>query len=164
LLVIVTIVVGLALAGIFAAYRASQRTLEATAATQAARDQLWQSYLAQATAGRLSTSPGRKGEGRHIIEAASRIRPSLQLRNESIAHMALLDVASDHQEEFPENNATLVCAPDLSQYALMDRALARGGVAAAAPGRPLPAGRLALTWFPGAALSNRFGITGRPAI
>jgi signal transduction histidine kinase len=120
LFVIVAVVVGLALAGIFAAYRASQRTVEATAATQEAQDQLWQSYLAQATAGRLSTAPGRKAKGREVIQAAARIRASLQLRNESIAHMALLDLAGDHQEEFPSNNLTWACSPDLTRYALAD--------------------------------------------
>lgn len=120
LLAIVAVVVGLALAAILAAYRASQRTLEATAATQAARDQLWQSYLAQATAGRLSTTPGRKSQGRRIIEAAARIRPALELRNESIAHMALLDLAADHQEVYPENTSTYAWSADLSRYALVD--------------------------------------------
>ncbi|HZR16945.1 MAG TPA: ATP-binding protein [Verrucomicrobiae bacterium] len=117
LLVIVAVVIGLALAGVFAAFRASQRTLQATAASQSAQDQLWQSYLAQATAGRLSTAPGRKAKGREVIEAAARIRPSLQLRNECIAHRTLLDLAGDHVEKFSEQNLTWAYAPDLTRYA-----------------------------------------------
>jgi signal transduction histidine kinase len=100
-LAIVVVVIGLAVTGVLAAYRASGNAHEAQAATHQAQEELCRSYLAQASAGRLSGQMGRKAAGLRIIEAAARIHPSLELRTEAIAHLALTDVEESNEPERP---------------------------------------------------------------
>src|SRR5207249_11039170 len=57
-----------------------------------AKEKLWGAYLAQAQAGRWSHRPGRRFDGLELIKKAAEIRPSLELRNEAIACMALSDL------------------------------------------------------------------------
>jgi len=57
-----------------------------------AREKLWQAYLAQARAHRLSGGPGRRFGSLDALTKAAAIRPSLELRNEAIACLALADV------------------------------------------------------------------------
>jgi WD40 repeat protein len=71
------------------AERAGQR---ARRAEQKATEKLWQSYLAQARALRFSGRAGRRFEALAVLEKAAAIRPSLALRNEAIACMALADI------------------------------------------------------------------------
>jgi hypothetical protein len=71
--------------------RAEGQTARALAAEQEKTEQLWHAYLAQARAARLSDRSGRRFESLDAIERASRIRPSLELRNEAIASMCLAD-------------------------------------------------------------------------
>src|SRR6185436_110409 len=52
----------------------------------------WRSYLAQARAQRLSGAQGRRAESLRAIAGAARMRPSLELRNEAIASLALTDI------------------------------------------------------------------------
>lgn len=92
MLAIVGVVIGLALAGVLAAYRASGNARQAQAATHRAEEELCRSYLAQASAGRLSGQMGRKEAGLRLIAAAAKIHPSLELRNEAIAYLALTDL------------------------------------------------------------------------
>jgi serine/threonine protein kinase/WD40 repeat protein len=61
-------------------------------AEQDARSELWQSYLAQAHAQRLSGQAGQRFDSLDVIRRATAIRPSLELRNEAIAALALPDV------------------------------------------------------------------------
>ncbi len=55
------------------------------------RERLWQSYLLQARAGRWSGQAGRRFESLRVLAKAAAIRPSLDLRNEAIAALALAD-------------------------------------------------------------------------
>jgi len=121
LLAIVTVVIGLALAGILAAYHAQERAEEARQATARARQDLWKSYLAQATADRLSATMGRKAAGEAIVASAARIRPSLELRSEAIAHMALTDLTEGHQEDILETDLGFTLSPDQASYAVANR-------------------------------------------
>src|SRR5207237_1968945 len=57
-----------------------------------AKEKLWGAYLAQAQAGRWSHRPGRRFDGLELLKKAAEIRPSLELRNEAIACMALTDL------------------------------------------------------------------------
>ncbi len=91
-LVIVGVVLVLAIAAIAAAWQAALHAQEAQAASQRARDELWKSYLAQSTAGRLSGQVGRKRAGMEAIAAAAQLRPARELRDEYIAHSALVDL------------------------------------------------------------------------
>jgi WD40 repeat protein len=55
-------------------------------------EKLWESYLAQARAGRVSGQPGRRFDSLNALREAAHIRPTLELRNEAIACLALSDV------------------------------------------------------------------------
>ncbi len=77
-----------------ALWQAGRAMRSATQASNAAAEEqqaLGRSYLAQAQAGRLSGVMGRKATGLKAIAAAAAIKPSIELRNEAIAHLALLD-------------------------------------------------------------------------
>lgn len=60
-----------------------------------ARARLWDAYLAQARATRTSSRVGRRGAALEAIRQAVAIRPSLELRNEAVAALALTDLKSD---------------------------------------------------------------------
>ena len=75
---------------------ARQSATTAMQATEHAREQvtekLYESYVAQVRANRLSGQPGRYFNTMATIAKAVAIRPSLELRNEAIAALALVDV------------------------------------------------------------------------
>ncbi len=84
------------IAGITWQWRRAERNARAErASSQQAREQLWNSLLAQARAGRLSGQFGSKRAGLEAIAAAARIRPAPELRDEAIAHLALFDLEPD---------------------------------------------------------------------
>jgi WD40 repeat protein len=61
-------------------------------AEQASQEKLWESYLDEARAYRWSGRAGRRFHNLEIMAKAAAIRPSLELRNEAIASMALADI------------------------------------------------------------------------
>src|SRR5262249_56288664 len=75
----------IALGSLLAAVRARQAKQEIT-------DQVWESYLRQVQAGRLSHEIGHRLDNLDVLEKAARIRPDLKLRNEAIACLALTDL------------------------------------------------------------------------
>ncbi len=82
-----------ALAGtaLWQARRAMESATEARAAAAEEKRALRKAYLAQAQNGRLSGVMGRKATGLKALAAAAAISPWVELRNEAIAHLALLD-------------------------------------------------------------------------
>ena len=58
-----------------------------------ARRQLWLACLAQAQASRFSGLPGNRSKALKALEQAAAIRPSPELRNETIACLAMTDVS-----------------------------------------------------------------------
>jgi len=64
-------------------------------------EQLWESYLQQARAGRLGGRPGRRFDSLTAIKKAAVLRPSIELRNEAIASLALLDLRIARQWTVP---------------------------------------------------------------
>ena len=56
------------------------------------RERLWQSHLSQAHAQRFSGRPGRRIDSLAALTRAAAIRPSLEVRNEAIACLALSDI------------------------------------------------------------------------
>jgi WD40 repeat protein/predicted Ser/Thr protein kinase len=89
-------------------------------AEQDATEKLWHSYLAQARALRLSGAAGRKEESLTAVKSAAAIRPSLELRDEAIAALALTDVndgGSWHSAAAP-SPTTPAFSPELDLYAL----------------------------------------------
>ena len=88
-LAVAAVMLVLLLAGVMAS---SWQAVRAMRAEKQATENLWDSYHAQARAHRLSGHAGRRFDSLDAIAKAARIRPSLALRNEAIAAMALSDV------------------------------------------------------------------------
>ncbi len=87
-------------------------------AEQQARSQLWESYLLQARAERRSGEAGRRFASLAAISNAVAIRPSLELRNEAIAALALPDVRVTRTWEHPVGNAALAYSASLERFAV----------------------------------------------
>ncbi|MHC4909885.1 MAG: WD40 repeat domain-containing serine/threonine protein kinase, partial [Planctomycetota bacterium] len=85
------VVGGLVMATIGLQQASTQRD-RAREALDVAEDRLWESYLAQARAGRTSDEPGRRFRSLDVLRRAAEIRTSIELRNEAIACMTLNDV------------------------------------------------------------------------
>ncbi|HXJ56859.1 MAG TPA: WD40 repeat domain-containing serine/threonine protein kinase, partial [Verrucomicrobiae bacterium] len=88
LVLLVTVTAG----SILAAYRLERSSKQAREAEQRAREKLWASYLDQARAARWSGRAGRRFKSLEAITKAAEIQPSLELRNEAIAALALVDI------------------------------------------------------------------------
>jgi serine/threonine protein kinase/WD40 repeat protein len=93
-----TLLIGLASSTILF-FREAKATKEANRQTERARsaeaetkEKLWALLLAEAQAVRSSKQAGRRFDGLKLVNEAALIRPSLELRNEAIACMALSDV------------------------------------------------------------------------
>jgi WD40 repeat protein len=78
----------LVLIAYLSALRANRR---ADANARIAQNELWNARIAQARAGRLAREMGHKRRGLDALEAAAKVRSSVELRNEIVAHMALFD-------------------------------------------------------------------------
>ena len=61
-------------------------------AERTANEHLVKAYLAQARAGRISGVPGQRLESLKAIATAAKLQPSMELRNEAVAALALVDV------------------------------------------------------------------------
>jgi WD40 repeat protein len=86
---------GLALAALLTiALSAPIVALRIGAAETKARLELWSSRLAQARAERVSSVRGGRAASLEAIATAAQMRPSLELRNEAIAALALTDIGS----------------------------------------------------------------------
>ena len=113
---VVLVTIALAIAAAVGAMRAARQTELARQANAQGREELWKSYLAQAHAGRLSRVVGSKASGLEAISAAAAIRPSVELRNEAIAHLAMLD--------FEPTSVTWTNVPNIG-HSIVDRNLER---------------------------------------
>jgi WD40 repeat protein len=84
------------------------------------REQLYESYLSQARANRLSGRPGRRFDSLEVIKKGAAIRPSPELRDEAIAALALLDLRAARQWDLPQMTApdSIVFDPRLERYAV----------------------------------------------
>src|SRR5947209_11045564 len=118
--VILVIVIGLSLAALIQALRAERNARQTREASAKGEQQLWQARLAQAGAQRLSGLAGRKKEGLAAIASAAAIKPSLELRNEAIATLALTDVsdAGIWRPARVHAGELLAFSPNLDQYAV----------------------------------------------
>jgi eukaryotic-like serine/threonine-protein kinase len=82
------------------------------------REKLYASYLAQARANRLSGRPGRYFDTMETIAKAAAIRPSLELRNEAIAALAVVDLRMTVVGEMNSPDAEYISFdPTLQRYA-----------------------------------------------
>jgi serine/threonine protein kinase/WD40 repeat protein len=115
LLAVVVIVTGVA------AFQLRQESERTRRARDDAEEKLWHSYLSQARAGRLTAVAGRRVQSVAAVAAAAKRKPSLALRNEGIAALALSDLGETVSwREFPANATGLFLArdPTLERYAL----------------------------------------------
>ena len=136
-LAIVAVVVTLAIVAIIAGFQAQQNATEAQAATAKAEDQLFNSYIAQTTAGRLSGVMGRKSSGLKTITAAARMHSTLALRNEAIAHSALTDLEDfGVHHQFEGESSCFEFAANLTSYAAMSAIPPELGAAVLVPIAP----------------------------
>jgi len=87
-------------------------------AEQQARSQSWESYLLQARAERRSGEAGQRYAALAAISNAVTIRPSLELRNEAIAALALPDVRVTRAWEHPAGNTALAYSASLERFAV----------------------------------------------
>jgi WD40 repeat protein/Flp pilus assembly protein TadD len=94
---------------------------QADEARKEATDKLWESYLAQAQAGRWSNKPGRRFDSLEALAKAARIRPALELRNEAVACLALPDLKKGISwQGYPPGSAGLAFDHTLERYARSD--------------------------------------------
>ena len=93
--VILAVVLGLAMAAVFAGIRATQNLKRAEAAEAQSRERLWNSFVAQARAVRLTPEAGRRQAALAALSNAASIRISAALRTEAISAMALTDVQNE---------------------------------------------------------------------
>jgi WD40 repeat protein len=116
------LVVAVAVVSTTAAFRINRASRVAIAAREEATEKLWASYLAQARAQRWSGKPGRRFDSLQAIASAAAIRPSLELRNEAIADMALADIRAitNAPKTSGDNERILLDAPH-NHYVLGER-------------------------------------------
>jgi signal transduction histidine kinase len=106
-LVLVAVLV-VALVAVLAGMRAARNQARAEDAEAAARERLWNAYLAEAKAVRTSREPGRRESALTVISNAAALQTSAALRTEAIASLALSDLV--------EEGNLLPVARDLTTY------------------------------------------------
>ncbi len=111
---VLTVVLLLVLVVVLTAGRSAQNLHRAEQAEAQSRDRLWNSYVAQARATRLTAEAGRKETALQVVSNAAAIRTSSALRTEAIASLALADIT-------PEGD--LLPVPREARQAEMDAAL-----------------------------------------
>jgi serine/threonine protein kinase/WD40 repeat protein len=87
-------------------------------AEQQARSELWQSLLDQAHAERRSGQAGQRYSSLEAVQRAATIRPSLELRNEAIAALALPDVRLTHTWPYTAGGTALAYSGTLERFAV----------------------------------------------
>jgi WD40 repeat protein len=90
-----------------------------------ATEKLWLSYLAEARARRFSGRTGRRFRALEVLAKAAAIRPSLALRNEAIASMALADIRLENRLITRPETAGIAIDHRYTRYAYVDR---HGGI------------------------------------
>jgi WD40 repeat protein len=124
-LFVTALIAGIAVSSYYAVIAGKAATVAATARDDA-REKLHESLRDQARAGRWSGRPGRRFDSLEAIAKAAAMRPTLELRNEAIACMALADVRATCQWDGVEGEAQNVePSGDLEAYAASD---ARGTI------------------------------------
>ena len=109
----------LAVGSTAAALRLKRESERAHKAELEAVEKLRAAYLAQARAERLSGIAGRRAKSLGAIAAAARFEPSLELRNEAIAALALLDLGPPVVWRSPDKKTSrALMDPGLVHYAV----------------------------------------------
>jgi WD40 repeat protein len=102
--------------------RAVAHQHEAEQAKKETKEQLWNALLSQAQANRWSGRPGRNFDSLEVLRRAAALRPSLELRNEAIACMALPDLRLVSQWDYGVPRCYgLAFDAELERYAFSDQ-------------------------------------------
>src|SRR5258706_5758074 len=94
--VVLLLLVAIAVGSTVEAIRLNAARRQASRAEKSATEKLRDSYLAQARAQRRSGQAGQRFDSLGAIRNAVAIQPSVELRNEAIASLALTDVRLTH--------------------------------------------------------------------
>ncbi len=106
----------LGLAMIAASYRVHRSQLRAELAEAEARDRSWHASLAQARAERLSTDAGHRARALAAISNATSIRPSVELRDEALAALALRDLETEVSWDLRPGALGFYFDPEMKHY------------------------------------------------
>lgn len=90
--IILVVVMGLAIAAVIAGFHAARNFSRAEQAEISSTERLWNSYVAQARAVRLTPEAGRREKIFTVISNAAAIRRNAALRSEALASLALADI------------------------------------------------------------------------
>ena len=116
--VILVVVLALAVAAVIAGMGAAKNFERAEKAEAASRERLWNSYVAQARAVRLTPQAGRRDAVLNVISNATHIRHNASLRSEAIATLALTDMESAAPlQPFPVGADQVEIDASLERYA-----------------------------------------------
>jgi len=113
---VILLVVAITAGSVVAAIRIARAGAAARRAEQAATEKLFAAYLAQARAERRSGRAGQRFASLKAAASAAAIKPSLELRNEAIAALALPDARMLGTWE-AKNDCLIRYSPDLKSYA-----------------------------------------------
>lgn len=118
-MVVLVAVLALALLAVVAGVRASRNLERAEIAEAEAEHRLWNAYLAQARALRASGAADRRSLALNVLGLASAIRPSIELRNEAIATLALDELRPQAPLiPLPQDSAAVGFDSRLERYAI----------------------------------------------
>jgi signal transduction histidine kinase/DNA-binding beta-propeller fold protein YncE len=116
--IILMVVLGLAIAAVLAGIRAARSFERAEIAEASSTDRLWNSYVAQARAVRLTPEAGRREAVFNVIRNAAIIRKNAALRSEAIASLALSDIESEQPlQPIPKDVEQVELDSSLEHYA-----------------------------------------------
>ena len=93
--IILVVVLGLAGAAVIAGMHAARNFSRAEQAEAASTERLWNSYVAQARAVRLTSEAGRREKIFNVVSNAAAIRINAALRSEAMASLALSDIETE---------------------------------------------------------------------
>ncbi|HKS36029.1 MAG TPA: serine/threonine-protein kinase, partial [Verrucomicrobiae bacterium] len=106
---------------VFVAFGSSLAAVRIKRAESRATEKLRDSYLSEARATRAGTRDGRRFHALEVIAKAAAIRPSLELRNEAIAALALTDLKLAWRKDGLIAGEQFVCLDhELRRFALAD--------------------------------------------
>lgn len=105
----------------FAAWQLNRERIATLQARDDALHKLWSACLARSQAERFSGRPGRRFDSLEALRQAAAIRPSIELRNEAIACMALADLRVVVEwDGYPSPGYGVAFDPALEHYAVGD--------------------------------------------
>jgi signal transduction histidine kinase len=116
--IILVVMLALAIGVVFAGIRAAKSFERAEKAEAGSRERLWNSYVAQARAVRLTPQAGRRDAVLNVISNAAAFRRNSGLRSEAIAALALADIEPELPlQPMPRSAEQVEIDPALERFA-----------------------------------------------